>query len=69
GMSANLCTESHLRELLEQGFEVAVVSDATAAAQIEEGDGYDAAMVNFRFLANAVWDTKQTVKAIQTINK
>jgi len=32
GMSANLCTESHLRELLEQGFEVAVVTDATAAA-------------------------------------
>ena len=33
GMSANLCVESHLRELLEQGFEVAVVKDATAAAQ------------------------------------
>jgi nicotinamidase-related amidase len=33
-MSANLCTESHLRELLEQGFEVAVVTDATAAAQV-----------------------------------
>ena len=32
GMSANLCTESHLRELLEQGFEVVVVKDATAAA-------------------------------------
>lgn len=30
GMSANLCTESHLRELLEQGFEVVVVTDATA---------------------------------------
>ncbi|MCQ4574544.1 MAG: cysteine hydrolase [Candidatus Brocadiales bacterium] len=27
GMSANLCVESHLRELLEQGFEVAVVKD------------------------------------------
>ena len=25
GMSANLCTESHMRELMEQGFEVAVV--------------------------------------------
>jgi nicotinamidase-related amidase len=49
GMSANLCTESHLRELLEQGFEVAVVTDATAAAEVEEGNGYDAAMVNFRF--------------------
>ncbi|MDX1488249.1 MAG: isochorismatase family cysteine hydrolase, partial [Acidiferrobacterales bacterium] len=29
GMSANLCVEAHLRELLEQGFEVAVVKDAT----------------------------------------
>ena len=37
GMSANLCTESHLRELLEQGFEVAVVKDATAAARIAGG--------------------------------
>jgi nicotinamidase-related amidase len=31
GMLANLCVESHLRELLEEGFEVAVVKDATAA--------------------------------------
>ena len=36
-MSANLCTESHMRELLEQMFEVAVVTDATAAAQVAEG--------------------------------
>ncbi|WP_221252544.1 cysteine hydrolase [Desulfuromonas versatilis] len=64
GMSANLCTESHLRELLEQGFEVAVVKDATAAAQVEEGDGYAAAVVNFRFLANTVWTTQE---AIQTM--
>jgi nicotinamidase-related amidase len=65
GMSANLCTESHMRELLEQGFEVAVVSDATAAAQVEEGDGYAAALVNFRFIANTVWTTKQAKQAIQ----
>lgn len=64
GMSANLCTESHLRELLEQGFEVAVVTDATAAAQVPEGDGYETALVNFRFLANANWDTKQAVAEI-----
>ncbi len=62
GMSANLCVESHLRELLEQGFEVAVVSDATAAAQVAEGDGYQAALVNFRFLASAVWTTKEAKK-------
>jgi nicotinamidase-related amidase len=65
GMSANLCVESHLRELLEQGFEVAVVKDATAAAKIPEGDGYLAALVNFRFIANAVWTTDETVKRLQ----
>ncbi len=59
GMSANLCTESHMRELMEQGFEVAVVSDATAAAQVEEGDGYASALVNFRFIANTVWTTRE----------
>ncbi len=61
GMSANLCVESHLRELLETGFEVAVVKDATAAAQIPDGDGYLAALINFRFIANAVWTTDATI--------
>jgi nicotinamidase-related amidase len=65
GMSANLCVESHLRELLEQGFEVAVVKDATAAARVPEGDGYVAAMINFRYIANAVWGTGETVSAIE----
>ena len=64
GMSANLCTEAHLRELLERGFEVAVVSDGTAAAIIPEGDGYAAAMVNFRFMANDVINTKEAVAAM-----
>ena len=64
GMSANLCTESHMRELMEQGFEVAVVSDATAAAIVDEGDGYKAALVNFRFIANTVWTTKEAKKAM-----
>ena len=64
GMSANLCTESHMRELMEQGFEVAVVSNATAAAQVAEGDGYQSALVNFRFIANTVWTTEQATQAI-----
>ena len=64
GMSANLCVESHLRELLERGFEVAVVKDATAAAVIPDGDGYAAAMTNFRFIANAVWTTEEAVAAM-----
>ncbi len=66
GMSANLCTESHMRELLEQGFEVAVIKDATAAAQVAEGDGYEAAVVNFRFIANTVWTTAELVERLAT---
>lgn len=64
GMSANLCVESHLRELLEQGFEVAVVKDATAGAKVPEGDGYQAALVNYRMLANTVWTTQETLQAL-----
>lgn len=63
GMSANLCTESHMRELMEQGFEVAVVSDGTAAAIVAEGNGYEAAMTNFRFIANDLISTKEAVTA------
>ncbi len=62
GMSANLCVEAHLRELLEQGFEVAVVRDATAAAMLPEGDGYLAAIINFRYIANGLWTTDEAVK-------
>jgi nicotinamidase-related amidase len=65
GMLANLCVESHLRELLEQGFEVAVVKDATAAPRHPEiGDGYRAALINYGFLANAVLTTDDAVMAI-----
>jgi nicotinamidase-related amidase len=65
GMSANLCVESHMRELLEQGFEVAVVKDATAAAKLPEGDGYQTALVNFRYIANTVWTTADAVDAMK----
>lgn len=67
GMSANLCTESHMRELLEQGFEVVVVTDATAAAKLPGFDGYEAAFVNFRLIASDVWSTAQTVKILSTL--
>ena len=65
GMSANLCVESHLRELLEQGFEVAVVRDATAGARLPEGDGYLAAIINYRYIANALWTTSEAVRRIK----
>lgn len=67
GMSSNLCTESHLRELMEQGFEVQVVSDATAGAILPGMNAYEASLVNFRMIANAVRDTKQTVKQIKAL--
>ncbi len=64
GMSANLCVQAHLHELLEQGYEVAVVRDATAAAMLPEGDGYLAALINFRYIANALWTTEEATKRI-----
>jgi nicotinamidase-related amidase len=65
GMSANLCVEAHLRELLEQGFEVAVVRDATAGARHPElGDGYAAAIINFGYIANAVLSTDEVVASM-----
>jgi nicotinamidase-related amidase len=69
GMSANLCVESHMRALLEAGFEVAVVKDATAGAIIPEGDGYLAALINFRMIANAVWNTDEAVKRMKNLGK
>ncbi len=60
GMSANLCVEAHMRELLEVGFEVTVVKDATAEARHPElGDGYQAALVNFGYMANEVVTTEE----------
>ncbi len=64
GMSANLCVQAHLHELLEMGYEVAVVRDATAAAMLPEGDGYLAAIINFRYIANALWTTDEAVERI-----
>jgi nicotinamidase-related amidase len=65
GMSANLCVQAHLHELLEQGYEVAVVRDATAAARLPEGDGYMAAIINFRYIANDLWTTDEAVVNIR----
>jgi len=65
GMSANLCVQAHLHELLEMGYEVAVVRDATAGAMLPEGDGYLAAIINFRYIANALWTTDEAVRRIE----
>jgi nicotinamidase-related amidase len=66
GMLANMCVESHLRDLLEQGFEVLVARDATAGPRHPEwGDGYTAALINYRFLAHAVLYTDNLVGAMK----
>jgi len=68
GMSANLCTESHMRQLIEQGFEVIVVADATAGAKLPGYDTYEAAFINYRFIANAVWNTETAVQHMQSLH-
>ena len=66
GMSANLCVEAHMRQLIEDGFEVYVVKDATAGADHPElGDGYQSALVNFGYIASGVIDTKEALSALQ----
>jgi nicotinamidase-related amidase len=66
GMLANMCVESHMRELIEHGFEVAVVMDATAGPRHPVwGDGYQAAMINYRYFAHAVLSTSEVVEKMQ----
>ena len=62
GMSANLCVESHLRELVERGFECCIAADATAAAKVPGLDGMLAALINYRMIASDVWTTETTVE-------
>jgi len=66
GPVANICLESHMRDIIEAGIEVAMVRDAVAAGVNEEGDGYEAAMINWRFMANAVWTTEEAIKRMKT---
>ena len=65
GMSANLCTESHMRELIEQGFEVTVAADATAGARTPAGDAYQVALANYHYIANAVVPTEVAVDGLR----
>ncbi|PXA86911.1 isochorismatase [Nostoc sp. 3335mG] len=65
GPAGNVCLESHMRDLIEAGFEVAMVRDAAGAASNEEGDGYAGQMVTWRFLANAVWTTQEAIAKLR----
>ncbi len=68
GMSGNLCVESHLRELLEDGFEVAVVGDATASGIKPGLDGNQAAQTNFRFISSHVYKTAELQEVFSEAN-
>lgn len=67
GPVGNICLESHMRDIVENGCEVAMVRDAVAGGKNEEGDAYKAAMVNFRFIANALWTTEETIVRMKAI--
>lgn len=68
GPVGNLCVEAHMRDFIEHGFQVAMVRDATAGTINEEGDGYTAAMINWRFMAHALWTTTQTLAELEQAN-
>jgi nicotinamidase-related amidase len=62
GMSANMCVESHARDAIENGFELIIVADATAAA----GEAaYKAALTNYEFLAMEVVTTDQIIQRLK----
>lgn len=61
GMVANLCVDSHMRALMENGFRVFVVKDAVAAPGAE---AYQAALVNYGMIANGVLSTAEAVAAM-----
>jgi nicotinamidase-related amidase len=70
GMLANMCVESHLRELLEQGFEVAVAKDATAAPKHPEwGYGYQAPSSTMRISHTRSGQRTKPSRRWSTVNR
>lgn len=61
GFVANLCVDSHMRALMENGFKVYVVKDAVAAPGEE---AYQAALVNYGMIANGVLTTQEALAAL-----
>lgn len=58
GVLSNVCVESHMRDLIENGFKTAVVYDATAT--ISEND-FHAAVTNYRAFSSATWTTREAI--------
>ncbi|MBM7635273.1 cysteine hydrolase [Streptococcus saliviloxodontae] len=61
GMNANLCVDSHMRELIELGFNVIVANDAVGAP----GEAaYQAALTNYGYIANQSLPTEEVIKLL-----
>lgn len=58
GISATLCVDSHLRQLLNAGFEVAVVCDATAGPEVHGAEIHGAGAIH------AFWTTEETISRL-----
>lgn len=67
GPVGNLCLEGHVRDLVEAGFEVVVVRDAIAAGVNDEGDGYSAAITNYRYITNGMRTTEEAVEKMKAL--
>jgi len=61
GLVANLCVDSHMRALMENGFKVYVVKDAVGAPGTE---AYNAALLNYGMIANGVLTTAEATQAL-----
>lgn len=61
GVLSNICVESHMRDLIENGFQTAVVYDATAT--ISERD-FQAAITNYQAFSSATWSTHQALSKL-----
>ncbi len=61
GMSANLCVESHLRDAVENGFDVIIIADATAGAGPHSKK---AALINYEFIAHEITTTDDIIKRL-----
>jgi len=62
GILANVCAASHARDVIENGFDVVIVADATVATC---DAAYKSAIASFEFLAHEVVTTKQIIKCIE----
>ena len=68
GMSTNLCLESHTRHLLEEGYEVAVIADASGSAKLPGFDTFQGALMNLRLLTSHVFTTEEFEDVLKSVD-